>query len=103
MTDDEYGEKTVSVSLDGQEAELNFIDHPSNEMGVENIISTYEPQACMVVYSIIDKESYAKAEETLQYLETQKRESGISRAKILVPSAFSSYFLGLNGNDLSGW
>ena len=34
MTDDEYGEKTVSVSLDGQEAELNFIDHPSNEMGV---------------------------------------------------------------------
>ena len=34
LTDDEYGEKTVSVSLDGQEAELNFIDHPSNEMGV---------------------------------------------------------------------
>ena len=93
LTDDEYGEKTVSVSLDGQEAELNFIDHPSNEMGVENIISTYEPQACMVVYSIIDKESYAKAEETLQYLETQKRESGISRAKILVPSEFS--FLGI--------
>ena len=51
---------------------------------MENIISTYEPQACMVVYSIIDKESYVKAEETLQYLETQKRESGIRRAKILV-------------------
>ena len=34
LTDDEYGEKTVSVSLDGQEAELNFIDRPSNEMGV---------------------------------------------------------------------
>lgn len=34
LTDDEYGEKTVSVALDGQEAELNFIDHPSNEMGV---------------------------------------------------------------------
>ena len=34
LADDEYGEKTVSVSLDGQEAELNFIDHPSNEMGV---------------------------------------------------------------------
>lgn len=60
---------------------------------VENIISTYEPQACMVVYSVIDKDSYAKAEETLQYLETQKRESGISRAKILVyQSAFSSHF-----------
>ena len=48
---------------------------------VENIISTYEPQACMVVYSIIDKDSYAKAEETLQYLETQ---SSNRRAKILV-------------------
>lgn len=56
---------------------------------MENIISTYEPQACMVVYSIIDKESYAKAEETLQYLETQKRESGIRRAKILVSITFS--------------
>ena len=43
----------------------------------------------MVVYSIIDKESYAKAEETLQYLETQKRESGIRRAKILVSITFS--------------
>ena len=57
-----------------------------NTWQVENIISTYEPQACMVVYSIIDKESYNQAEETLQYLETQKRESGIRRAKILVIS-----------------
>ena len=32
--DDEYGEKSVSVSLDGQEAEITFIDHPSNEMSV---------------------------------------------------------------------
>ena len=30
--DEEYGEKSVSVELDGQEAELIFIDHPSNEM-----------------------------------------------------------------------
>ena len=62
---------------------------------VENIISTYEPQACMVVYSIIDKESYAKAEETLQYLETQKRESGIRRARILVH--FFSFIKGFRG------
>ena len=59
---------------------------------VENIISTYEPQACMVVYSIIDKESYNQAEETLQYLETQKRESGIRRAKILVHFSFIKDF-----------
>ena len=32
--DEEYGEKSVSVALDGQEAELIFIDHPSNEMSV---------------------------------------------------------------------
>ena len=34
VPDDEFGEKSVSVSLDGQEAELIFIDHPSNEMSV---------------------------------------------------------------------
>jgi hypothetical protein len=34
MPDEEYGEKSVSVSLDGQEAELSFIDHPSTEMSV---------------------------------------------------------------------
>ena len=32
--DDEYGEKSVCVDLDGQEAELTFIDHPANEMSV---------------------------------------------------------------------
>jgi len=80
--DEEYGEKSVSVALDGQEAELTFIDHPSNEMSVENILSTYEPQACMVVYSIIDKESFTKAEDTLQYLATQTCKD--RRARILV-------------------
>ena len=34
LADDEYGEKSVSVALDGQEAELTFIDHPSSEMSV---------------------------------------------------------------------
>ena len=34
VADDEYGEKTVCVSLDGQEAELTFIDHPTSEMSV---------------------------------------------------------------------
>ena len=63
-----------------------------NTWQVENIISTYEPQACMVVYSIIDKESYNQAEETMQYLETQKRESGIRRAKILVHFSFIKDF-----------
>ena len=32
--DDEYGEKSLSVKLDGEEVELCFIDHPTNEMSV---------------------------------------------------------------------
>jgi hypothetical protein len=32
--DDEFGEKTVSVLLDGEESEMIFIDHPSAEMSV---------------------------------------------------------------------
>lgn len=32
--DDEFGEKTVSILLDGEESEMIFIDHPSSEMSV---------------------------------------------------------------------
>jgi hypothetical protein len=32
--DDEFGEKSVSVLLDGEESEMTFIDHPSVEMSV---------------------------------------------------------------------
>ena len=34
VSDDEFGEKSVSVLLDGEESELIFIDHPSTEMSV---------------------------------------------------------------------
>lgn len=34
FTDDEFGEKTVSILLDGEESEMIFIDHPSHEMSV---------------------------------------------------------------------
>jgi len=34
FTDDEFGEKTVSILLDGEESEMVFIDHPSIEMSV---------------------------------------------------------------------
>lgn len=36
--DDEFGEKTVSILLDGEESELIFIDHPSHEMSVSEIL-----------------------------------------------------------------
>ena len=34
LPDEEYGEKSISVKLDGDEVELSFIDHPSNLMSV---------------------------------------------------------------------
>ncbi|XP_023309804.1 ras-related protein Rap-2a-like [Anoplophora glabripennis] len=66
--DDEFGERTVSVLLDGEESEMIFIDHPSSEMSVENSLSTYEPHACIVVYSVVSRSSFQHAEETLNYL-----------------------------------
>ncbi|EAA04508.3 AGAP007615-PA [Anopheles gambiae str. PEST] len=66
--DDEFGEKTVSVLLDGEESEMIFIDHPNVEMSVENSLSTYEPHACVVVYSIVDRNSFRVTEEILNYL-----------------------------------
>lgn len=35
---------------------------------MENSLSTYEPHACVVVYSITAKESFQAAEEILNYL-----------------------------------
>ncbi|KZC14148.1 PREDICTED: uncharacterized protein LOC107192219 [Dufourea novaeangliae] len=66
--DDEFGEKTVSILLDGEESEMVFIDHPHVEMSVENSLSTYEPHACIVVYSIVSRTSFQIAEEILNYL-----------------------------------
>ncbi|XP_014241383.1 GTP-binding protein REM 1 [Cimex lectularius] len=66
--DDEFGEKTVCILLDGEESEVVFIDHPSAEMSVENNLSTYEPHAAIVVYSVIQKETFKVAEDILNYL-----------------------------------
>lgn len=35
---------------------------------VENSLSTYEPHACVVVYSVVARASFQHAEETLNYL-----------------------------------
>ncbi|XP_020286109.1 uncharacterized protein LOC109855856 isoform X2 [Pseudomyrmex gracilis] len=66
--DDEFGEKTVSILLDDEESDMVFIDHPHVEMSVENSLSTYEPHACIVVYSIVSRKSFDVAEEILNYL-----------------------------------
>ncbi|KYN32294.1 GTP-binding protein REM 1 [Trachymyrmex septentrionalis] len=65
---DEYGQKNVSVMLDGQETELEIIDHPAAEMSVETFCSTYNPDVYVVVYSVVDRRSLKVAEETLLYL-----------------------------------
>ncbi|XP_071555982.1 uncharacterized protein [Temnothorax nylanderi] len=66
--DEEYGQKNVSVMLDGQETELEIIDHPASEMSVETFCSTYNPDVYVVVYSVVDRRSLKVAEETLLYL-----------------------------------
>lgn len=35
---------------------------------MENSLSTYEPHACIIVYSIVQKSSFRCAEEILNYL-----------------------------------
>ncbi|XP_058792877.1 uncharacterized protein LOC131665185 isoform X2 [Phymastichus coffea] len=66
--DDEYGQKSVSVMIDGQETELEIIDHPTTEMSVETFCSTYNPDVYVVVYSVVDRRSLKFAEETLLHL-----------------------------------
>ncbi|XP_076395123.1 uncharacterized protein LOC100879510 isoform X3 [Megachile rotundata] len=66
--DEEYGQKSVSVMLNGQETELEIIDHPAAEMSVETFCSTYNPDVYVVVYSVVDRRSLKMAEETLLYL-----------------------------------
>ncbi|XP_017891639.1 GTP-binding protein RAD-like isoform X2 [Ceratina calcarata] len=80
--DDEYGQKNVSVMLNGEETELEIIDHPAAEMSVETFCSTYNPDVYVVVYSVVDRQSLKMAEETLVYL--WKSDYMASRGVILV-------------------
>lgn len=80
--DEEYGQKSVSVMLNGQETELEIIDHPTAEMSVETFCSTYNPDVYVVVYSVVDRRSLKMAEDTLMYL--WKSDYMASRGVILV-------------------
>ncbi|XP_034947141.1 uncharacterized protein [Chelonus insularis] len=66
--DDEYGQKNVSVMIDGQETELEIIDHPASEICAETFCSTYNPDIYVIVYSVVDQQSFEVAKETLVYL-----------------------------------
>ena len=39
-----------------------------NIFKVENTLSTYDPHACVVIYSVVDAETFAAAEDILGYL-----------------------------------
>ena len=56
LADDEYGEKSVCVALDGQEAELTFIDHPSSEMSVRDAVPKKNGKNSDIVFLIVLKE-----------------------------------------------
>ena len=49
--------KEVSVSIDGEETRLIFVDHQHGEMSVENQLSTYNPDAFLIVFAVDDEAS----------------------------------------------
>ncbi|XP_054729300.1 uncharacterized protein LOC129238287 [Anastrepha obliqua] len=80
--DDDYGQKTVSVLVDGIETDLEIIDHPACEMSTEAFCSTYNIDLFVVVYSVVDRNSFKAAEKVLQYL--KEHEMLLTRGAILV-------------------
>ncbi|XP_049964379.1 ras-related protein rapB-like [Schistocerca serialis cubense] len=80
--DEEFGQKTVSVMLDGREAELEIVDHPASEMSVESYCTTYNPDVFVVVYSVVDRKTLKAAEDILLFL--WKNDYVASRGVILV-------------------
>ncbi|XP_055384917.1 sca1 complex protein phr [Condylostylus longicornis] len=80
--DDDYGQKTVSVLVDGIQTDLEIIDHPACEMSTEAFCSTYNVDLFVVVYSVVDRNSFKSAEKILQYL--KENEMLLVRGAILV-------------------
>ncbi|XP_055379407.1 J domain-containing protein DDB_G0295729 isoform X2 [Condylostylus longicornis] len=80
--DDESGEKSVNVLLNGEESELIFIDLASTEISPENWLSNYDPHGYCIIYSSADRDSFSLAELILQSLWTT--ENIAQKAVILV-------------------
>ncbi|XP_043065936.2 uncharacterized protein [Drosophila bipectinata] len=80
--DDDYGQKTVSVLVDNIETDLEIIDHPACEMSTEAFCATYNIDLFVVVYSVVDKNTFKAAERVLQYL--KENEMLLTRGAILV-------------------
>ncbi|OQR77961.1 hypothetical protein BIW11_06722, partial [Tropilaelaps mercedesae] len=78
---DEEHEKIVQIILNGEESELVFIEHRSSE-ALRNPVTSYQPDAYLVVYSVTSKSSFAAAKEFLQTI--RKWDNMAARAIILV-------------------
>ena len=57
--------KEVSVSVDGAETRMIFVDHQDGEMSLENQLSTYCPDGFLVVFAVDDESSLTEAEKIL--------------------------------------
>ena len=57
--------KEVSVSVDGAETRLIFVDHQDGDMSLENQLSTYCPDGFLVVFAVDDESSLTQAENIL--------------------------------------
>lgn len=91
-------QKVVSVSVDGRESQMVFVDHAHADMSVENQVSTYDPHGYMVVYAVDDEESLATAERVLNYLKNMEivhghaviivaNKTDLVRSRVVGPSA----------------
>ena len=63
--------KEVSVSVDGAETRLIFVDHQDGEMSLENQLSTYCPDGFLVVFAVDDESSLTQAENILNELKLE--------------------------------
>lgn len=62
---DTFGEQSVSIMLNGEESELTFL----NVTNPKEIDKFHPPDAFIVLYSVVDKASYLKAEAELTRLQ----------------------------------
>ena len=63
--------KEVSVSVDGAETRLIFVDHQDGDMSLENQLSTYCPDGFLVVFAVDDESSLTQAENILNELKLE--------------------------------
>lgn len=63
--------KEVSVNIDGLETRIVFVDHQHGEISVENQLSTYSPDAFLIVFAVDDHSSLEQAERILVYIRAE--------------------------------